>query len=149
MRFTEGYWLRSQRVQEHYAQQVWEMEPLEDGMRLLVPLKRVSEKGDTVNVPCLTVTFRAVAPDTISVRIVHFEGYNTHKPAFALKEDPQNAVIETSGDDIVMKAGTLCVRVNRKDFEYRFEKDGRVITRCGFRNLGYMQWDREPSTMLP
>ena len=149
MRFTEGYWLRSQRMQEHYAAQVWETEHLEDGMRLLVPLRKVPTKGDTVNVPCLTVTFRAVAPDTVSVKIVHFEGYNTHKPAFSILEDPQRVEIAETEDTIVMETGSLCVRVDKKDFGYSFEKDGTVITRCGFRNLGYMEWDRQPSTMLP
>ena len=149
MRFTEGYWLRSQRMQEHYAAQVWETEHLEDGMRLLVPLRKVPTKGDTVNVPCLTVTFRAVAPDTVSVKIVHFEGYNTHKPAFSLHENPQKVKIVESADAIAMETGSLCVRVDKKEFGYSFEKDGAVITRCGFRNLGYMEWDRQPSTMLP
>ena len=149
MRFTEGYWLRSQRVKEHYAAMVWEYEPLEDGMRLLVPLKKVPSKGDTVNVPCLTVTFRAVAPDVISVKAVHFEGYDTHRPSFEIAVNPQKVNVTSTEDTIVMDTGTLTVRVFTKDFGYQFEKDGIVITRCGFRNLGYMEWDRQPSTMLP
>ena len=149
MRFTEGYWLRSQRMREHYAAQVWEMEPMEDGMRLLVPLRKVPAKGDTVNVPCLTVTFRAAAPDVISVKIVHFEGYNTHKPVFTIRETPQKVRVTQTEEAYVMDTGTLTVRVSKKDFGYCFEKDGRIITSCGFRNLGYMEWDRRPSTMLP
>ena len=41
------------------------------------------------------------------------------------------------------------VRVDRKNFRYSFEADGKVLTSCGFRNLGYMRWDRQPSTMFP
>ena len=36
-----------------------------------------------------------------------------------------------------------------KNFRYSFEADGKMLTSCGFRNLGYMRWDRQPSTMLP
>lgn len=149
MKFTEGYWLRSQRVTEHYAAQVWEMEKIPGGMKLLVPLKDLPGKGDTVNVPCLTVTFLAVGKNAVSVKSTHFEGYDTHKPSFNLNEEIQDAEVSETEKEYLMKTGDLTIRVTKKPFGYTFESGGKVITSSGFRNLGYMEWDRQPSSMLP
>ena len=149
MKFTEGYWLRSERVKEHYAAQVWEMKEVDGGMSLLVPLQATPHKGNTVNVPCLTLTFRAAAEDTISVKATHFKGYDTRKPKFELSGTSPKVEISETDDEYMMKTGKLTVRVRKNPFSYSFESDGKVITACGFRNLGYMEWDKEPSTMLP
>ncbi len=149
MKFTEGYWLRSQHVREHYAAQVWEMKEVDGGMSLLVPLQATPHKGNTVNVPCLTLTFLAVGENAISVKATHFSGYDTHKPEFELTKTMQTVEVSETDDECVMEAGKLTVRVRKNPFSYSFESDGKVITTCGFRNLGYMEWDMEPSTMLP
>ena len=48
-----------------------------------------------------------------------------------------------------MKAGRMTVRVDLKDFKITYEADGKVLTNIGFRNLGYMQYDRATLTKFP
>lgn len=57
--------------------------------------------------------------------------------------------MQISEEEAVLDTGLLKVRVSRKNFGYSFEADGKVLTSCGFRNLGYMRWDRQVSTMYP
>ena len=43
----------------------------------------------------------------------------------------------------------MTVRVDLKDFKITYEADGKVLTNIGFRNLGYMQYDRATLTKFP
>ena len=99
--------------------------------------------------PTITVEFKACASGTISVKAWHYEGYDNHLPQYEKNETTIEPEITITDEEAVLDTGVLKVRVNRKNFSYSFEADGRVLTTCGFRNLGYMRWDRQPSTMLP
>ncbi len=58
-------------------------------------------------------------------------------------------MVTITDEEAVMVAGDVTVRVDREAWGYQFEADGKVITSCGFRNLAYMQYDRQLSTMKP
>lgn len=62
---------------------------------------------------------------------------------------PCKADYSRNEDEAVLASGNVSVHVSLKDWEYSFWADGKRLTTCGFRNLGYVHWDREPSTMLP
>ena len=149
MKFTEGFWLRSERANGLYAAQAYEIEKTAYGMRIIAPVGKIDSRGDTLNMPALTLCFESVGINMIQVRVSHFEGYDTHAPHFEVKKQPQDVTVAITEEEAVMTAGNLLVRVGRKEFSYQFEAQGRVLTRCSFRNLGYIRWDRQPSTMLP
>ncbi len=149
MKFTEGYWLQSQRANSLFAAQVYDAEPIPGGMRLLAPVAPVTGRGDTLNLPVITIEFKACGPGTISVRAWHYEGYDGHLPQFEKAEDRIEPDVQITEEEAVLDTGLLKVRVNRRQFAYSFEADDRVLTTCGFRNLGYIRWDRQPSTMFP
>lgn len=149
MKFTEGYWLGSEHVRAYHASEAYEATEIEGGMRIVAPVRRVESRGDTLNLPVITVEFKAVEEDTISVRACHYEGYEKREPAFSKKERIVTVNVEINDDEAVMTSGRLTVRVNRKNWEYRFEAEGKILTSCGFHNLSHMTVDKKPSTMLP
>lgn len=149
MKFTEGYWLRSERANGLFASDAYEVERIPGGMRVLCPTGKIQHRGDTLNMPTITVEFRACGEGTISVRAWHYEGYDSHLPRFEKHEERFEPEVTITEEEAVLDTGVLKVRVNRVQFAYSFEADGRVLTTCGFRNLGYMRWDRRPSTMFP
>lgn len=157
MKFTEGYWLRSERANGLFAAEAYKVEQIPDGMRILAPVHSIRHRGDTLNTPTITIEFRACAPDVIAVKAWHFEAYETHLPHFEKNESacrectaPELSVsVAVSENEALMDAGRVIVRVDRKNFRYSFEADGKTITSCGLRNLGLIRWDRKPSTMLP
>lgn len=149
MKFTEGFWLRSEKANALYAAMAYEMQPIEGGMRILAPVRKDITRGETPNLPCITLEFRAVGKNTVTVKAWHFAGYETREPHFDICEDRPEVSLKETPEDFLMKTGCLTVRVTKKDFSYSFEAGGKVITRCGFRNLGYIRWNRQPSTMLP
>ena len=154
MKFTEGYWLRSERANALYASMAYEMQAMEGGMRILAPVRKDISRGDTPNLPCITLEFRAVGKNAIYVKAFHFAGYEDKAPQFDIKrnyepEDLCKVQLEETPEAYLMHSGDVTVRVTKADFSYSFEAAGRVITKCGFRNLGYIRWDRQPVSMRP
>lgn len=149
MKFTEGYWLQSEQANGLFAAEAYTVEKIPGGMRIVAPVKKIESRGDTLNTPTITIEFRACTNRTISVKAWHYEAYDNHLPEFEKNESTlEDAVVEISEEEAVLDTGLLKVRVSRKPFGYSFEADGKVLTSCGFRNLGLMRWNRQPSTMF-
>ena len=149
MKFTEGYWLRSERANALYASEAYRIERIGNGMRVTAPAGRILSRGDTLNMPVITVEFRAVAEDVIFVRAWHYEGYDRREPRFEKEESSCAAEFWEGEDEAVLTAGRLSVSVNKREWGYSFRTQDGPLTSCGFRNLGYIRWDKKPSSMLP
>lgn len=149
MKFTEGYWLHSERSNALYAAQAYEVEEIENGMRVVAPVGAVNSRGNTLNMPVITIDFTAAGKDVIAVRAWHYEAYEQKDPRFFKRESPYAPAFYRDENEAVLTVGSLSVHVSLKSWEYSFRADGKVQTACGFRNLGYIRWDRKPSTMLP
>ena len=149
MKFTEGYWLLSERTNGQFASQAYRIEAIENGLRVVAPTSPVLSRGDTLNQPTITIEFLAVSPEVISVRAWHYEGYRTGEARFEKKETTCDAVVTITENEAVLDAGRVSVHVDRKNWGYSFWADGKLLTSSGFRNIGYVRWDRSVSSMLP
>lgn len=150
MKFTEGYWLPSEKAHPVYATQAYEIEKIPGGMRVLATTKKIANRGETLNLPTITIEFVAHAEDTVSVEAWHYEAYDENVPSFEKQEEIyENVNVEITEEEALLDTGKVQVRVRRKDFSYTMEADGKVLTGSGFRNLGYMRWCRKESTMFP
>ena len=118
-------------------------------MRIVSPFREINDRGGALDVGTITTEFTSVRKDIISVRSYHYQGYIKGEPRYELNEDPQETEVEITDAEAVMKAGRMTVRVDLKDFKITYEADGKVLTGIGFRNLGYMQYDRECLTKIP
>ncbi|MCD7735890.1 MAG: alpha-xylosidase, partial [Lachnospiraceae bacterium] len=150
MKFTEGYWLRNERANALFATEAYEVERIPGGMFILAPVRPIRGRGDTLDMPAIRLEFVACDERTISVKAWHYEAYDNHAPEFEKNESVYEDVkTEITEEEALMDTGLVQVRVDRKSFRYTFEADGRVLTSCDFRNLGYMRWNRQPKTVLP
>lgn len=148
MKFTEGYWLRSENVQPSYASQAFRIERIENGMRVFAPERPILSRADALDQTVLQLDFVSAGYNDIAVTVTHYKGYAPGEPRFPLNLSPDDTEVEIKEDEAVMKAGDITVRINRKKWEYSFEVCGRVLTSSGFRNTGYMRWNKRPSSML-
>ncbi|MBQ6503451.1 MAG: alpha-xylosidase [Flexilinea sp.] len=149
MKFTEGYWLRSERSNPIYAAQAYLAEEIPGGMRILAPANKITGRAATIDQPALTVEFTAAGANVIKVRVRHFQGDDSHEPRFEVTESPADYTVSISEKEAVLTVDDVCLRVKmHDDWLVTFEANGKVITSCGFRNLGYMRWDKKPSTMF-
>ena len=148
MKFTEGYWLRSERSNGLFATEGYYVDEIPGGMRIVAPTAHTNDRGGTLNMPTITIEFVARNDRTIAVSAWHYEGYDAHLPQFEKTEEIGEAKVTITEDEALMDTGVVQVRVNRKQFSYAFEADGKVLTSSNLRNLGLIRWDRQPSTML-
>ena len=148
MKFTEGYWLRSERSNGLFATEGYYVDEIPGGMRIVAPTSHTNDRGGTLNMPTITIEFVARNDRTIAVSAWHYEGYDTHLPQFEKTEEIGEAKVTITEDEALMDTGVVQVRVNRKQFSYAFEADGKVLTSSNLRNLGLIRWDRQPSTMF-
>jgi alpha-D-xyloside xylohydrolase len=149
MKFTEGFWLRSERANGLFPVEVYTAEAIPGGMRIVAPVSPVRHRGDTLDQAVITMEFLARSENVIQVRAWHYEGYEDHLPHFEKTEGRADGKVMITEDEAVLDAGRVQVRVNRRVFSYTFETDGKILTSCNYRNLGCIRWDRSPETVLP
>ena len=115
MKFTEGYWLPSEKANASHAMQAYEVEQIPGGMRILATTRPIEHRGMTLNLPTITVEFVAHTPDTISMEAWHYEAYDNKVPSFDKTESVYEDVTVTINDDeAVLDTGSVMVRVQRK-----------------------------------
>ena len=148
VKFTEGYWLRSERGNGLFATEGYYVDEIPGGMRIVAATAHTNDRGGTLNMPTITIEFVARNDRTIAVSAWHYEGYDAHLPQFEKTEEIGEAKVTITEDEALMDTGVVQVRVNRKQFSYAFEADGKVLTSSNLRNLGLIRWDRQPSTMF-
>lgn len=149
MKFTEGYWERNESANATFAAQAFIVEKIPYGMKVVAPVKVIESRGGALDVVTITIEFTSTAENIIGVRAYHYEAYESHEARYELHTNPQETEVQIGEEEAVMKAGLMTVRVNRKTWGYQFEAGGKVLTTCGFRNLGYMQYDRKTATKFP
>ena len=149
MKFTEGYWERNERANAKYAAQAFILEKIPQGLKLITPVRVITDRGGALDVTTITTEFTSIRKDIISVKSYHYEGYERNDMHFCLNEDAQEVEVEITEKEGVLRTGRMTVRIDRQDFGISYEMDGGKLTGIGFRNLGYMQYNREISSKFP
>ena len=67
MKFTDGYWQMRAGVTPHYASQVHEVQDRNDTLTVYAPTGKLRGRGDTLNLPLLTVQFSSPIENVIQV----------------------------------------------------------------------------------
>ena len=142
MKFTDGYWQIKPGVTPHYPAQVHEVDADADAGTLTVyaPTKRLTHRGDTLNLPMITVRFTSPMPEVIRVQITHHKGERERRPAFQLYPQPGTPVeVRDDAQAATLTSGRLSVRVNKAgDWRVEFKDGERVITGSGWCGMGVL-----------
>jgi len=88
MKFTDGHWHMRPGVTAHFPVQVHEVEIEPDALTVYGPTRRLTHRGDTLDLPLLTVRFSSLMTNVIRVQLVHHKGRQPRKPEFELKAQP-------------------------------------------------------------
>ena len=138
MKVTDGFWQMRPDVTAHFPVHVHDVEVAPDSLTVYGATKRLAHRGDTLNLPLLTVHFSSPMPDVVRVRLYHHKGGRQLTPAFAIQSQPAPAV--AIGDDAqaaTLTSGRLTVRVEKAgDWRIDFMHGERLITSSGWRGMG-------------
>ena len=72
MKFTEGYWVRSERIAASYASQGFYASKTEKGMRIVAPERKILNRSDAQNITTITIDFIAFAENNNLVKASHY-----------------------------------------------------------------------------
>ncbi|MCX7671723.1 MAG: alpha-xylosidase, partial [Anaerolineae bacterium] len=142
MKFTDGYWHMRPGVTPHFAMQVHEVEVRDGALIVYAATKPLRGRGDTLNLPLLTVRFSAPMENVIRVQAVHHKGQRPRGPAFELNLPPAGPAVQI-GDDAeaaTLTSGRLTVRVAKgADWRVEFRDGDRPITASAGHSLAWME----------
>ncbi len=140
MKFTDGYWNIRQGFQPNYASQVHDVDIDVDSLTIYAPTKRLNHRGDTLNLPILTVRFSSPMPDVIRVQLWHHKGTRQRKPVFHLESQPASQVVVQDGPQSAsLTSGRLSVQVEKAgDWQIDFKDSDKLITSSGWRGMGFV-----------
>ncbi len=142
MKFSDGYWRMRDGVQALHPVQVHEVVSGPASLTLYATTGTVSNRGDTINLPLLTIGCTAPAADVIAVQLSHHLGERPKHPNFQLETDPAAAstVRVSAGDTAAsLTSGALTARFRRGEGEgwrLEFLAGGRVLTASGPTGMG-------------
>jgi alpha-D-xyloside xylohydrolase len=139
MKFTDGYWQIRKGYEAHYAAQAYDVESDGRSLTVYAPTKRITQRGDTLNLPMLTVRYSAPMEGVIRVQAVHHKGGKTPQPQFEIFEKPLTPEIEINDSAAELTSGGLTVRVARGDsWGVTFHAGAGKLTGSGWRALGFV-----------
>lgn len=139
MKFTDGFWLKKKGVSIHSPAEVRDFVINEKSIILYAPVTRISNRGQTLQGPMLTIEISSPCSDIIRVVSRHFIKKIIKQPEFELNYS-KGFVPEIFDEEgqLVLKSGKTSVRVNKKDFSISFYYEDRLLTRSGTGQMGYI-----------
>jgi len=140
MKFTDGYWQIRAGMTPHYAAQVHDVEIDKDSLTVYAPTKKLAGRGDTLNLPLLTIQFSSPIEDVIRVKVIHHKGELPRKPEFEIHQQSDLEIITSDDEKFAsLQSGDLTARINKgEDWLVEFIGDEQVITSSGWHALGFV-----------
>jgi len=126
-------------VEARYAREAYDLEERPGRLVVTAPTKVIENRGDTLNLPVLTVTVAPHIPGVIRVRIEHHTGGGEPvRFAVAAAEGGSVEVADDRGAAVV-RSGELQARVVRgAPWNLAFSAGGRTLTASGHRSAAWM-----------
>lgn len=133
MKFTDGYWRKRDGLTVLHPAHYLDSTTGPDSLTVYAAVRRVRDRGDTLNAPLITVTCTAPAPDVIRVTIDHFQGATAKHPNFSLAHAPAEVAV----DAVSLTSGALTARFcDGEHWGLDFLAGGRRITGSGWKGMG-------------
>jgi alpha-D-xyloside xylohydrolase len=143
VKFTNGYWLLREGIRAYYPAEAYDVVADSEALVVYAPTQKIKHRGDTLNLPVLTVRCSSPAPDVISVVVNHFVGEQPRRPQFPLDIDSSVQVrTELNDNHATITSGALSARfVCGERWGLEFLANGKVLTGSGGKALAYISTD--------
>lgn len=142
MKFTNGYWRIREEIIPSYAVEYEDCKVCGDELVLFAATKHITNRGDTINTPIITVTLSSPMENVIKVSAVHFRGAYNKGPYFEIAKNEHHKVTITQDDEKIVyqtgKTSAVIYKVSNA-WKIEFRDEDKVLTESSYRNLAYMQ----------
>lgn len=140
MKFTDGYWQFRQGINPHFPIHVHDVEVEPEALVVYGTTRRITQRGDTLNIGLLTVRFSSPMPDVIRVQMTHHKGQRPLSPHFSLHSHPTPEIrIQNEADYASLTSGSLSARVDKgENWRVDYLAGEQLLTYSGWRGMGYV-----------
>ncbi|MFO7680089.1 MAG: alpha-xylosidase [Chloroflexota bacterium] len=143
MKFTDGYWQFRPGMTPHFPVHVHDVEIEPEALVVYGATRRLTHRGDVLNIGLLTVRFSSPMPDVIRVQMTHHKGQRPLSPAFSLHtQATPDLRLQNEADYASLTSGGLTVRVDKgADWRIDYLDGARLLTQSGWRGMGYVDME--------
>ncbi len=140
LKFSNGRWLMRLGVTPFFPVHIYDVDVEPDALTIYGPTRRVTHRGDTIDLAMLTVRFSSPMPDVIRVQIYHHKGGQPKKPEFQINIHSGHRVeIHNDSQAATLTSGRLTVRAEKAgNWNISFRDGDRTITSSGWQAMGIM-----------
>lgn len=140
MKFTDGFWKMRAGITPYYAAQVHDVDIDKDLLTVYAPTKKLSGRGDTLNLPLLTIQYSSPMENIIRVKIIHHKGGRPQKPEFQVNQLTDVKVAISNDEKFAsLTSGSLSVRIHKSgDWQMEFIGHEKTLTSSGWHALGFV-----------
>ena len=143
MKFHNGCWLLKEGYECFSPAHVYEVREEKNQVTLCAPTARIVGKGDTLGGVNLTVKVTAPMPEVIRVQTFHHRGVKPDVTKFELSLPAESDCfhMEETEDEIMVSSGHLSLVIDKEHWSMRYERDGKLLTKSGAKDLAYLKTD--------
>lgn len=140
MKFTNGYWLLREEMKPAYAVEYGGHRADDNSLTLYLPGKHITDRGDCLNIPMLTVTLTSPMKGVIKVSAVHHAGALYQGPFAEINQEDTQVEIRETQDQLIYGTGSLKAVIDKTPNAYKmaFYEGETLLTESSFRNLAHM-----------
>lgn len=140
MKFSDGFWRNREGVSVYCPVEIYDYERDEQSLTVYTPYFHISNRGQTLQGPLLTIRISSPLEGVIGVQVSHFTGGIPKGPSFEIRRK-SDLRVETgdTGEYLFLKSGNLSVRLNKASWAMEFYDGARRLTDSANKNLAYIK----------
>jgi len=140
LKFTNGFWLMKEGYNLSHPHNIRDVRVSKqnDCVTLYLPTKRIEHRGDTLNLPSLTLEIRSNQADVFEFRLWHHKGKIDNQPKFNLCGDDNHLEVINEMGHLLLKSGDHQLLIKKEPMNISFMRGEKVLTRIDQKGLAWI-----------
>ncbi|WP_121663733.1 alpha-xylosidase [Metabacillus litoralis] len=147
MKFTDGFWLTREGFEIQHPRNVRDLAIDEKMVTLYGPCKDIQHRGDTLNLPSLTIQLSSPLENVIKVKAWHHKGTKNKTPNFDVKEELVALELHEDENGASFASGNVSANINYQPFKITFSQGDRVLTSIDSKGVAWITGPQKQSYM--
>ena len=120
MKFTNGFWVTKPEFKAEYVRDLYDYNCDDDKLTLYMPYKKITGRGDTLNIGKMTLECSSPMEDTLKIKLTGYAGQKKGKPYFETFHNDYKPDMEFAGERAKITSGKLSLCFQKGNPELYF-----------------------------
>jgi len=147
MKFTDGFWLTREGFDIQHPRNVRDVVINDNKVTLYAPCKDIQHRGDTLNLPSLTIQLSSPMKNVIKVKAWHHKGTTNKTPNFDIKDELIPLKSEQHDGQTIFSSGNVSVNIQHQPFNITFTHGNQVLTSIDSKGVAWIKGPKKESYM--